>query len=205
TTKDEGQQVVAALARNRLGVVLLRSQRLGVVLRAHEWQVPGAVEDGLGGIHPELRLLVRVVDHAPQIGRALDGGGDDGLADLVMDAGSHLAEGLGGLLGPVVALRPRADRAAGHLALGRLPLVVWSGVVQALGGLGGVVVAEEGPYLVGQRPDFLWVGLQLLAVQATHSGSSSSGITATQHHTTNRSSRAPAMEKTMAKTPRRGR
>src|SRR5690606_26904139 len=112
-----------------------------------------SIQDGFGRIDPELGSLVRVVDHAPQIGRALDGGSDDGLADLVMDAGSHLAEGLGGLLGPVVALRPRADRAAGHLALGRLPLVVWSGVVQAPGRLGGALVAEEGPYLVGQRPD----------------------------------------------------
>src|SRR5690606_30589075 len=113
----------------------------------------------------------------------------------------HLAEGLGGLLGPVVALRPRADRTAPHLALGRLPLVVGAGGDQALGGLAGVVVAEEGPELVGKRPDFLGVRLQLLAVQATHIMSSSSGITETQHHTTNRSSRAPAIEKIMLTTP----
>src|SRR5690606_28842022 len=136
TTKDEGQQVVAALARNRLGVVLLRPEWLGVVLRTHEWQVPGAVEDRLGGVHAKFCLLVRVVDHAPQVGRALDGGSDDGLAHLVVDARGHLAEGLGGLLGPVVALRPRADGTAGHLPLGRLPLVVGAGVVQPLGGLG---------------------------------------------------------------------
>src|SRR5690606_10154343 len=159
--------------------------------------MPSPIQNGFRRIYSELGSLVRVVDHAPQIGRALDGGSDDGLADLVMDTGSHLAEGLACLLGPVVALRPRADRAAGHLALGRLPLVVGAGVVQPLGGLGGVVVAEEGPDLVGQRPDFLRVGLQLFAVQATHIMSSSSGITATQHHTTNRSSRAPAMEKAM--------
>src|SRR5690606_8044470 len=167
TTTDEGQQGVAALARNRLGVVLLRPEWLGVVLRTHEWQVPGAVEDRLGGVHAKFCLLVRVVDHAPQVGRALAGGSDDGLAHLVVDARGHLAEGLGGLLGPVVALRPRADGTAGHLPLGRLPLVVGAGVVQPLGGLGSVVVAEEGPDLVGEGTDLLRVGLQLLAVQAT--------------------------------------
>src|SRR5690606_7793748 len=78
TTKDEGQQGVAGLAGTRLGVALLRSLRVGVVLRAHKWQVRGAVEDGLDGIHPVVRLLVRVVVHAPQMGGGLDGGGDDG-------------------------------------------------------------------------------------------------------------------------------
>src|SRR5690606_2296490 len=198
TAENQGQQVVAALARNRLGVVLLGAKWLGIVLGPDIRQVTGAVEDGLGGVHAKFRLLVRVVDHAPQVGRALDGGRHKRLAHLVMDAGGHLAEGLACLLGPVVALCPRADGTAAHLTLGRLPLVVGAGVVQALGGLGGVVVAEEGPDLVGEGPDLLRVGLQLLAVQATHIMSSSSGITATQHQTTNRSSRAPAMEKTMS-------
>src|SRR5690606_5805838 len=41
----------------------------------------------------------------------------------------------------------------------------------------------------------------VLIVIRGHSRSSSSGITATQHHTTNRSSRAPAIEKIMLTTP----